>query len=102
MMELAIFITGFAGASLLLLSGLALFRSKDVFAMTHVALICGLYALPLLLISFSLEKFSLAVLLKILLLILFNFLATQMICYLAAKEALKNGVLPDVVAEIQR
>lgn len=101
-MELLIFVGAFIGASLLLLSGLALFRAKDVFTMTHVALIFGIYALPITLLSIGLEKFSLAVLLKILLLILFNWIATQLTCYIATKEALKRGILPDIVAEIKR
>jgi multisubunit Na+/H+ antiporter MnhG subunit len=101
-MEIVIFLIEILGALLLLLSGVAIFRTKDVFTMTHVTMIFGIYVLPMVLLTIAIEKFSLVVLLKILLLIFFNWLATHLICYLATKEALKNNILPDVVAEIRR
>lgn len=101
-MTLVIFLIGLIGAFLVLLSGLAFFRAKDVYISTHVAMIFGCYAMPVILLAIGLEKFSATALVKILLLIILNLIGTNLLCYLTTKRALSDGIVPDVVAEISR
>jgi len=94
-MELLALILSIIFSSMLLVSSLALFRSKDVFVMLHVIKITNFYLIPLFLIAFEMVNFSWVSLLKIFLIILMNVVFTLIICDAVIKKANSNNISPD-------
>lgn len=94
-MNLVAWIISVSAAFLLAMSALALLRAKDVFAMTHIAIINNCYFVSLLLIGFEFNNFSWLSLAKIGAIILLNLIISNLVCHLILKRAMLNKITPD-------
>ncbi len=93
-MNLVLLLTIF-GAFLLAASALAFIRAKDVFAMISVIKITNFYIVPLLLILFAIDKFSLLTFVKILIIAILNLITTILLCHAIARRAIADKIEPD-------
>lgn len=75
---------------LLFIASLAFLKARDIFSMTHIAIISNSYVINLLLIAILLNRFSIIAMLKIIGVILLNFLITHIICHTITKRAMIN------------
>jgi multisubunit Na+/H+ antiporter MnhG subunit len=94
-MSIVIYIINFFSVIFFLLSIVAFVRAKEIYVMTHIAIIASIYAIPLLLVGICLQKFSLQLLIKILFLILVNIISVNLICHLVVRRAYINKIMPD-------
>ncbi len=86
-----IFLTSF----LILITTIAFLRAKDVFTMTHVAMIFNCYILPITLIAIEIKNFSNTSILKILTLTLINIVIVNIVCHLILRRSMINKIYPD-------
>lgn len=94
-MSIVIYIINFFSVIFFLLSIVAFVRAKEIYVMTHIAIIASIYTIPLLLVGICLQKFSLQLLIKILFLILVNIISVNLICHLVVRRAYINKIMPD-------
>ncbi len=94
-MNIVISIINFFSVIFFLFSIFAFVKAKEIYVMTHMAIITSIYAIPLLLINICLQKFSLESLIKILFLILINIISVILICHLIVRRAYINNIIPD-------
>jgi multisubunit Na+/H+ antiporter MnhG subunit len=94
-MIIAAIIIYILSGSFLFIASCAFLRAKDVFVMNQILKITNFYIIPLILIALELEKFSLISLIKIIAIIILNFIATLLITHLIAKKAVNNKIIPD-------
>jgi len=86
-----VFFTSF----LILIATIAFLRAKDIFTMTHVAMILNCYILPLTLIAIEIKNFSTISILKIISLSLINIVIVNIVCHLILRRAMINKIYPD-------
>lgn len=86
-----VFLTSF----LILITTIAFLRAKDIFTMTHVAMIFNCYILPITLIAIEIKNFSTISILKIITLSLINIVIVNIVCHLILRRAMINKIYPD-------
>lgn len=86
-----VFVTSF----LILITTISFLRAKDIFTMTHVAMIFSCYILPLTLIAIEMKNFSSTSILKIITLSLVNIVIVNIVCHLILRRAMINKIYPD-------
>ncbi len=88
-------IIGSISVIFLVISAVALLRSKDLFAMLQVIKIANFYVFPMVLIAIGLDKFAISSLLKITAIIILNLVISHLLCYSLARKAMYDKVTPD-------
>ncbi len=80
---------------LLVASAIAFLRTKDVFVMIHVIKIVNFYIIPLILIAFEINKFSIISFAKIAIIIILNFIITIILSRFIVRRAIEDKIIPD-------
>ena len=79
----------------LIISAIAFFRSKDVFAMTKLAMMTSFYVFPIALLGIAIQDFEILSSIKLIMLIVINIILSSLVCHLLAMRAIKNKIDPD-------
>lgn len=95
MIDILSIIIGPISVVFLIISAVALLRSKDLFTMIQIIKIANFYVFPLILIAIGLDKFSISSVFKIAAIIILNLVISHLLCYSIARKAMSEKVTPD-------
>lgn len=89
------FLILFIGCFMLIICAIAFFRAKDIFVMMQPFKIIGLFALPLILLALTLERFSAKELSNAIALIIIEIIAALFFSHYFIQKSLENDTIPD-------